>query len=98
MAVPDLPAFTRLLGVNVLHRSPERSEAELPVREELCNRPGVPHGGAGMALGGMLGGMAASSRRPDGGSTAANESKANFFAGVTNAHTGVGGCSPVARG
>ena len=29
MAVADLPAFTRLLGVNVLHRSPERSEARL---------------------------------------------------------------------
>ena len=32
MAVPDLPPFTKLLGVNVLHRSPERSEAELTVR------------------------------------------------------------------
>ena len=34
MAVADLPPFTQLLGVNVLHRSPERSEAELIVREE----------------------------------------------------------------
>src|SRR5262244_192429 len=57
MAVPDLPAFTRLLGVNVLHRSPERTEAELPVREELCNRRGVLHGGVVMALVGMFGGM-----------------------------------------
>ena len=46
MAIPDLPAFARLLGVNVLHRSPERTEAELPVRAELCNRRGVLHGGA----------------------------------------------------
>jgi len=38
MPVPDLPSFTKLLGVNVLHRSPERTEAELPVRAELCNR------------------------------------------------------------
>jgi len=36
MAVADLPAFTRLLGVNVLHRSPERSEAELPARARSC--------------------------------------------------------------
>ena len=36
MAVADLPAFTRLLGVNVLHRSPDRSEAELPVRARSC--------------------------------------------------------------
>ena len=41
MAVPDLPPFTRLLGVNVLQRSPERTEAELPVRADLCNRRGV---------------------------------------------------------
>jgi len=30
MALPDVPPFTKLLGVNVLHRSPERTEAELP--------------------------------------------------------------------
>ena len=33
------------------HRSPERSEAKLTVRTELCNRRGVLHGGAVMALG-----------------------------------------------
>ena len=74
MAVADLPAFTRLLGVNVLHRSPERSEAELPVRAELCNRRGVLHGGAMMALGDTLGGMTASISLPDGGRTATIES------------------------
>ena len=36
MALPDLPAFFRLLGVNLLHRSPERTEAELPVRAEFA--------------------------------------------------------------
>jgi 1,4-dihydroxy-2-naphthoyl-CoA hydrolase len=70
MAVPDLPAFTRLLGVNVLHRSPERTEAELAVRAELCNRRGVLHGGAVMALGDMLGGMTARVSLPDGGRAA----------------------------
>ena len=85
MAVPDLPAFTRLLGVNVLHRSPERTEAELPVREELCNRRGVLHGGVVMALGDMLGGMTARVSLPDGGRTATIESKTNFLAGVPEA-------------
>jgi len=66
----DLPAFTKLLGVNFLHRSPERSEAELTVREDLCNRRGVLHGGAVMALGDTLGGMTARSGLPDGGGTA----------------------------
>jgi len=96
MAVPDLPAFTRLLGVNVLHRSPERTEAELPVRAELCNRRGVLHGGAIMALGDMLGGMTAS--LPDGGRTATIESKANFFAGVPQGDTAHAVCMPLHRG
>jgi uncharacterized protein (TIGR00369 family) len=54
-AVPEFP-FTKLLGVNVLQRTPERTEAELMVREELCNWRGVLHGGAVMALGDTLGG------------------------------------------
>ena len=98
MAVADLPAFTRLLGVNVLHRSPERSEAELPVRAELCNRRGVLHGGAMMALGDTLGGMAASISLPDGGRTATIESKTNFFAAVQKGDTGHAVCMPLHRG
>jgi len=98
MAVPDLPAFTRLLGVNVLHRSPERTEAELPVRAELCNRRGVLHGGAVMALGDMLGGMTARISLPDGGLTATIESKTNFFAAVPKGDTARAVCMPLHRG
>src|SRR4029453_8255217 len=87
MAVADLPPFTQLLGVNVLHRSPERSEAELIVREELCNRRGVLHGGAVMALGDTLGGI-----------TAPMESKPNFFAAVPKGDTAHAVCIPLHRG
>ena len=80
MALPDVPPFTKLLGVNVLHRSPERTEAELPVREDLCNRRGVLHGGAVMALGDTLGGLTASASLTPDGRTATIESKTNFFA------------------
>jgi uncharacterized protein (TIGR00369 family) len=97
MAVPELPAFTRLLGVNVLHRSPERSEAELSVRAELCNRRGVLHGGAVMALGDTLG-MTASISLPDGGRTATIESKTNFFAAVPKGDTAYAVCMPLHRG
>jgi acyl-coenzyme A thioesterase PaaI-like protein len=45
MAVPDVAPFSKLLEVRIAHRSPERSEAQLTVREELCNRRGVLHGG-----------------------------------------------------
>jgi 1,4-dihydroxy-2-naphthoyl-CoA hydrolase len=98
MAVADLPAFTQLLGVNVLHRSPERSEAELIVREELCNRRGVLHGGAVMALGDTLGGMTAIMSLPDGGRTATIESKTNFFAAVPQGDTAHAVCIPLHRG
>jgi 1,4-dihydroxy-2-naphthoyl-CoA hydrolase len=98
MAVADLPPFTKLLGVNVLHRSPERSEAELIVREELCNRRGVLHGGAVMALGDTLGGMTAIMSLPDGGRTATIESKTNFFAAVPKGDTAHAVCIPLHRG
>jgi uncharacterized protein (TIGR00369 family) len=98
MPVPDLPPFTKLLGVNVLHRSPERSEAELIVREELCNRRGVLHGGAVMALGDTLGGMTAIMSLPDGGRTATIESKTNFFAAVPKGDTAHALCIPLHRG
>ena len=98
MAVPDLPSFTKLLGVNVLHRSPERTEAELTVREDLCNRRGVLHGGAMMALGDTLGGMTASISLPDGGRTATIESKTNFFAAVPKGDTARAICMPLHRG
>ena len=98
MPIPDLPSFTKLLGVNVLRRSPERSEAELTVREELCNRRGVLHGGAVMALGDMLGGMTASISLPEGGRTATIESKTNFFAAIARGDTARAVCTPLHRG
>ena len=98
MAVPDLPSFTKLLGVKVLQRSPERTEAELIVREELCNRRGVLHGGAVMALGDTLGGMTAMASLPPGGRTATIESKTNFFAAVPKGDTAHAVCMPLHRG
>jgi len=98
MALPESPPFTTLLGVKVLHRSPERTEAELTVREELCNRRGVLHGGAVMALGDTLGGMTASISLPDGGRTATIESKTNFFAAVPQGDTAHAICMPLHRG
>ena len=98
MPVPEVPPFTKLLGVNVLHRSSERTEAELMVREELCNRRGVLHGGAVMALGDTLGGMTASISLPDGGRTATIESKTNFLAAVPKGDTARAICMPLHRG
>jgi uncharacterized protein (TIGR00369 family) len=98
MPIPEHPSFTRFLGVNVLERSPKRTEAELVVREELCNRRGVLHGGAVMALGDTLGGMTASISLPEGGRTATIESKTNFFAAVPKGDTARAVCLPLHRG
>jgi 1,4-dihydroxy-2-naphthoyl-CoA hydrolase len=98
MAVPDVAPFNKLLGVKVVYRSPERTEARLTVREELCNRRGVLHGGAVMALGDTLGGMTASSSLREGGRTATIESKTNFFAVVPQGDTAHAVCIPLHRG
>ena len=68
------------------------------MRAELCNRRGVLHGGAVMALGDTLGGMTASISLPDGGRTATIESKTNFFAAVPEGDTAHAVCMPLHRG
>jgi uncharacterized protein (TIGR00369 family) len=87
MAIPDVAPFSEFLGVKVLHRSAERTEAQLVVREELCNRRGILHGGAIMAFGDLLGGMTAVRNLAAGDRTATIESKTNFFAAVPKGGT-----------
>jgi 1,4-dihydroxy-2-naphthoyl-CoA hydrolase len=98
MPIPDVAPFNKFLGVKLIARSPQRTEAELTVREELCNRRGVLHGGAVMALGDTLGGMTASSSLPPGGRTATIESKTNFFAPLPQGETAHAVCTPLHRG
>jgi uncharacterized protein (TIGR00369 family) len=98
MPIPDVAPFNKFLGVKLIARSPQRTEAELTVREELCNRRGVLHGGAVMALGDTLGGMTASSSLPPGGRTATIESKTNFLAPLPQGETAHAVCTPLHRG
>src|SRR5260370_13720449 len=74
--------FTRLMGVKIISRTAERTESELLVREDLCNRHGIMHGGAVMAWGDTLGGMTAVAALAEGQRTATIESKTNFFAPI----------------
>jgi len=98
MTIPEVAPFSTFLGVKVLHRSAERTQAQLAVREELCNRRGILHGGAIMAFGDTLGAMTTMSNLPEGGRTATIESKTNFFAGVPNGDTAHAICTPLHRG
>jgi 1,4-dihydroxy-2-naphthoyl-CoA hydrolase len=92
------PPFTKLLGLKVLEHTPDRTEAELFVREDLLNRNNILHGGVVMALGDTLGGMTASISMPAGGRTATIESKTNFFASVQKGDTVRAICVPIHRG
>jgi uncharacterized protein (TIGR00369 family) len=90
--------FTRLVGLKIISQSAERTESELHVREDLCNRRGVLHGGAVMAWGDTLGGMTARAALTDGQRTATIESKTNFFASIPKGETARAVCVPLHTG
>jgi 1,4-dihydroxy-2-naphthoyl-CoA hydrolase len=92
------PAFAGTLGIKVTHYSPERIEAELPVRPELANRNGNLHGGAVMAFADDLGGAATIINLPEGMTTATIESKTNFFAAIAVGDVAKAECTPLHRG
>jgi 1,4-dihydroxy-2-naphthoyl-CoA hydrolase len=72
--------FAQLLGVRLIDATPDRLRAEMTVREELCTRPAVMHGGAVMAFADTLGAYATMLNLTGGASTTTIESKTNFIA------------------
>ena len=90
--------FTRLMGVKIISRTAERTESELLVREDLCNRHGIMHGGAVMAWGDTLGGMTAVAALAEGQRTATIESKTNFFAPIPKGDAAHAVCTPLHSG
>jgi len=98
MAEWEPALFAKLMGVKIIARSPARSESELLVREDLCNRRGVIHGGAVMAWGDIMGGMTASAALNESQRTATIESKTNFFAPIPKGETARAICRPLHSG
>ena len=90
--------FVKLMGVKIISRAPERSEAEFYIREDLCNRRGVIHGGALMGWADTMGGMTASAALLPGQRTATIESKTNFFAPILKGDTARAVCTPLHSG
>jgi uncharacterized protein (TIGR00369 family) len=76
----EMLPFAALLGVEFVAAAPERIVPELTVRDELCTRPAVLHGGAVMALADTLGGVGTMLNLPEGAGTTTIESKTNFIA------------------
>lgn len=90
--------FAELLGIEFTHADKERVVAELTVREELCTRPAVMHGGAIMAFADTLGAAGTILNLPDGAGTTTLESKTNFIAGAPLGARLIGEALPVHRG
>ena len=98
MSVDEPLPFAKLLGLKVTSVAPERVTAELVVRDDLCTRPAVLHGGAVMSLADTLGALATMANLPAGASTTTIESKTNFFAAIPAGETAIAECTPLHRG
>lgn len=92
------PPFAVTLGLRVIHATPDRVEAELPVTEALANRNNTLHGGAFMALADNLGGTATFLNLKDGEGTSTIESKTNFFRPVAIGDTARAVTVPLHKG
>ena len=90
--------FAELLGLQLVAVTPERVEAQLKAREDLCTRPAVLHGGAVMALADTLGAIATLANLAEGASTTTIESKTNFLAAIPVGDTVRAECTPLHRG
>jgi 1,4-dihydroxy-2-naphthoyl-CoA hydrolase len=98
--MPDLGAlpFARLMGVTLVSVTPDLVVGELKVREDLCTRPSVLHGGAYMAFADTIGAVATVANLKEGESTTTIESKTNFFAAIPLGDTARAECTPLHKG
>ena len=94
----EMLPFAKLLGVEFISAGPEKIVAELMVREELCTRPAVLHGGALMAFADTLGAIGTVLNLPEGAGTTTIESKTNFVAPAPAGTRVIGEATPVHRG
>src|SRR6187397_1529628 len=90
--------FAKLMGVTVVSITPELVIGELKVREDLCTRPNVLHGGAYMAFADTIGAIATVANLKEGESTTTIESKTNFFAAIPLGDTARAECTPLHKG
>ncbi len=94
----EMLPFAQLLGIRFVSAAPERVVAEMIVREDLCTRPAVLHGGPIMALADTLGACATVLNLREGAGTTTIESKTNFLAPAPVGSVVTAECLPVHRG
>ena len=90
--------FAKLMGIEITSAFQDRLTAEMVVRDDLCTRPAVLHGGAAMALADTLGAMATFINLPEGAGTTTIESKTNFIAPAPAGSKVLAECTAVHRG
>src|SRR3982075_1284622 len=90
--------FAALMGVTIVSVTPDLVVGELKVREDLCTRPAVLHGGAYMAFADTIGAVATVANLPDGMTTTTIESKTNFFSAISLGDTARAECTPLHKG
>jgi uncharacterized protein (TIGR00369 family) len=94
----EMLPFAQLLGIRFVSAAPDRVVAEMIVREDLCTRPAVLHGGAMMALADTLGACATVLNLREGAGTTTIESKTNFLAPAPVGSIVTAECVPLHRG
>ena len=90
--------FAKLLGMTFMAAEPDRVAAEMVVRDDLCTRPAVLHGGAIMAFADTLGAAGTVLNLPEGAWTTTIESKTNFIGPAPRGSRVIGEATPVHRG
>jgi 1,4-dihydroxy-2-naphthoyl-CoA hydrolase len=90
--------FADLMGIQIVSAEKEKVVATLAVRDQLCTRPAVLHGGAAMAFADTLGAIATVLNLPEGHWTTTIESKTNFLAAAPSGSVVTGECTPIHRG
>ena len=94
----EMLPFAELLGIQFVSASPDRIVAEMTVREDLCTRPAVLHGGALMAFADTLGATGTILTLKEGAGTTTIESKTNFIAPAPLGTRVTGEATPIHRG
>ena len=94
----EMLPFAELLGIEFVSAASNKIVAEMTVREDLCTRPAVLHGGAIMAFADTLGATGTILNLPEGAGTTTIESKTNFVAPAPAGTRVTGEATPVHRG
>jgi len=90
--------FADLIGIRFTSAALDRITGEMDVREDLCTRPDILHGGVIMSFADTLGAAATVLNLQTGAGTTTLESKTNFIASAPLGAKILGECTPIHRG